>query len=407
MGGRVIRGRSQGRAAAGLAQKILAGTPAAALPVAETPTDTVLDYRTLGRFGLSPDNVPAGTLFLNAPVSPYERYKTAIWCGLAILVISLPAAILLAAALAARRRVESRLIESERRYRELVENAHALILRFDATGRLVFVNEYTERLLGYSRKELLGGEVSFWPPAPANLSGLLARAMTAPETLAGNESENMVTARGGRQVFVHWDNRPVLGDDGHPEGWLAVGTDITARRLAEDALSVRVLAEEELSAFGRELLAAAPGDVNRALGHLLTAFGVDRVAWFVNCAAPDIGACCRLVTDVCRPGLDPQTGNPVMERIPYSIDGFRWADILSGGDTISGLVDEFTEKQRHIFAHFGIRTVLAAPVVVNGTWDGFLAVGETRRPHRFSHFEQTLLTTAASLLSAHLSRPCA
>jgi PAS domain S-box-containing protein len=405
LGGQVVRGMYMGRAAAAIAKQILAGTPASAIPVADTPTEAVLDEEGMKRFGISPSRAPVGTVFINGPASAYERYKVLIWCILAALAVSLPASILLGATLAGRRRIEAKLAENERRYRELVENAHALILRFDAAGRLVFVNEYAERLLGYTREELLGGTVNFWPTSPANLSGLLARAMAAPETLAAGESENQVIARDGRQVYIHWDNQVLLGDDGRPEGWLAVGSDITARRLAEDALAARVLAEEELSAFGRELLTDAPGAVNRAFKHLLTALSVDRANWFENLDDPEFGRCCRLVAEVCSAGQEPKIDHPAMARIPYELDGFRWADTFAAGDTISGLAEDFPESVQSIFKHFGVQAVLAAPVVVNGVWSGFLVAIDARKPRSFSRFEQTLLVTAASLLSAHLSRP--
>jgi PAS domain S-box-containing protein len=405
IGGRLLQGESQGRTAADMAKRILNGTPADDIPVAEAPTETILNYRAMERFGIAPGKAPDETEFINEPSSVYERYKLVFWCGAAILVVSFPASILLAGALASRRRVEARLAENERRYRELVENAHSLILRFDATGRLVFVNEYAERLLGYSRQELLEGKVSFWPTTPANLSGLLARAISAPETLGGGDSENEVTTKDGRRVYVHWDNRPLLREDGQPEGWLAVGADITNRRLAEDALAARILAEKELSDFAQELLANAPGAINRAIRRLLTALSVDRATWFENFEDPEFGPCCRLVGEACAPNLPPQADDPYMSRVSYALDEFLWARGLENGETVSGLVGEFPETLQEVLRQFSIQAVMAAPIVINGSWNGFLAVGETRLSRRFSRLEQTFLVSAANLLSVHLSRP--
>ncbi|MHC1713469.1 MAG: ABC transporter substrate binding protein [Solidesulfovibrio sp.] len=405
LGGRVVRAESQGRAAAAMAQKILAGVSADDIPVTDSTSEPVLDSLTMKRFALSPAKAPPETIYINEPGSPYERYKLAIWCGAIVLFVSLPAVIILAGVLASRRRVEARLAENERRYRELVENAHSLILRFDAAGRLVFVNEYAKRLLGYSRQELLDGKVSFWPTSPANLPGLLVRAITAPETLGRGDSENEVTTKDGRRVYVRWDNRPLLRDDGQPEGWLAVGADITDRRLAEDALAARILAEEELSGFARDLLADAPGAVNRALRRLLTALGVDRAAWFENFEDPELGLCWRFGGEACSPALSPQADNPRMSRIPFGLDEFLWANGLGNGETISGLAGEFPETQQEVFRYLGVQAVMAAPIVINGVWGGFLAVGETRLPRRFSRLDQTFLVTAANLLAVYLSRP--
>lgn len=404
VGGRVQRGAAQGRAAAGIVRQVLAGRRPGDIPVADVLSEPILDYAAMQQHSLSFDRVPKNTVFENLPISPYERNKPLVWSAAAALAVFVPGAGILAVLLGARRRTAARLAESELRYRELVESANSLILRFDASGRLVFVNEYAERLLGYSRGEMLAGKAVFWPAAPPDLSSLLARAMASPDSLSAGVSENEITAKDGRRVYLHWDNRPLVGPDGRPEGWLAVGSDITARRLAEEALAARALAEEELALFGRELLGGALDAVDKALVRLLTAFSLGRAAWFANFDDPVQGACCRLAGEAHAAGLAPRRGYPGMDKIPYSIDGYQWADRLMAGELIAGTLEDFSENIREIVQVFDVLAVLAAPVTRNGVWAGFLAVGEVRRPRKFTRQEQSLLSTAASLLSAHLSR---
>ena len=404
VGGRVARGFAQGRAAAGIVARILAGQPARDIPVQDVPSETVVDYQAMARFGLSMDRVPAGTTIINQPATVYEQHKGLLWAGVAALAVFVPGASGLGWLLAARRRTEARLLESERRYRQLVECANSLILRFDATGRLLFVNEYAERLLGYTRAEMLAGKASFWPAAPPDLSSLLARAMAAPQSLSGGSSENEITSTDGRRVYLHWDNRPLYDAAGRSEGWLAVGSDITARRLAEEALAARALAEEELALFGRELLTDAPNAADRALTRLLSAFALGRALWLENVEDETLGLCCRLAGEACAAGLTLKRGQPDLERIPYSLDAFQWADRLAAGEIIAGVVEDFPQTVQAVLQVFGLTAVLAAPVTLHGLWFGFVAVGEVRTPRRFTRQEQALLSTAASLLSAHLSR---
>jgi len=49
-----------------------------------------------------------------------------------------------------------KLLESESRYRELVENANSIILRKNAKGKITFFNEYAEKFIGFSKNEVLG-----------------------------------------------------------------------------------------------------------------------------------------------------------------------------------------------------------------------------------------------------------
>ncbi|WP_083634729.1 ABC transporter substrate binding protein [Desulfovibrio sp. DV] len=404
LGGRVLRAAAQGRAAASIVGQILAGRPAGDIPVVDIPAEMVVDYTEMQRFGLSMDRVPAKATLINEPATVFEQHKGLLWAGAAALAVFVPGGCILGWLLAARRRTEARLLESERRYRELVESANSLILRFDATGRLLFVNEYAERLLGYTRSELLAGKAVFWPAAPPDLSSLLARAMAAPQSLARGDSENEITTKDGHRVYLHWDNQPLFDATGKPEGWLAVGSDITARRLAEEALAARAMAEEELSIFGRELLADAPDAVDRALTRLLTAFSLGRAVWFENVEDETHGLGCRLAGEACAAGLTLQRGHPDVAFIPYSLDGFQWADRLAAGECIAGPVDDFPETVQNIMRAFDLTSVLAAPVTCRNVWAGAIVVGDVRTRRTFTRQEQSLLSTAASLLSAHLSR---
>ena len=49
-----------------------------------------------------------------------------------------------------------KLRESEKKYRELVENANSMILRRDPAGKITFFNEYAQKFFGLSEKEILG-----------------------------------------------------------------------------------------------------------------------------------------------------------------------------------------------------------------------------------------------------------
>ncbi len=49
-----------------------------------------------------------------------------------------------------------KLQSSEKKYRELVQNANSIILRIDTGGRIIFFNEFAQRFFGYTEEELIG-----------------------------------------------------------------------------------------------------------------------------------------------------------------------------------------------------------------------------------------------------------
>jgi len=129
-----------------------------------------------------------------------------------------------------------RLEQSERKYRELVENASSIIMRITCDHTITFFNEYAQRLFGYAEDEVLGHHV-VGTIAPAvdsagrDLSAMFQSITADPEKYASNENENI--CKDGRRIWVHWTNRAVRNDRGKLIEFLCVGTDITERRQAE------------------------------------------------------------------------------------------------------------------------------------------------------------------------------
>ncbi|GFK93578.1 Phytochrome-like protein cph2 [Fundidesulfovibrio magnetotacticus] len=87
IGGRILTGPDQGRAAAELVLMVLAGTPAGSIPVMmRSPTTPIFDYHVMERFGVSPASLPPGSEVLNRPFSLWHTYRLQIM-GVALLVL--------------------------------------------------------------------------------------------------------------------------------------------------------------------------------------------------------------------------------------------------------------------------------------------------------------------------------
>ncbi|WP_295391776.1 ABC transporter substrate binding protein [uncultured Thiodictyon sp.] len=88
LGGHILTGADQGRAAGDLALRILEGTPVADLPVVMTsPATDLFDYRAMQRFGIARRALPSGSVVINHPVSVWELYRWRIVITLIVLAL--------------------------------------------------------------------------------------------------------------------------------------------------------------------------------------------------------------------------------------------------------------------------------------------------------------------------------
>lgn len=132
-----------------------------------------------------------------------------------------------------------RLVENERKYRELVEHANSIILRWRSDGSIVFLNEYGLRFFGYTAEEMVGRHVvgTIVPDSGSDghdLRQLIEQITEDPLAFEQNVNENM--RRDGTRVWVAWTNRLVRDERGQIVEILSVGTDVTGRRKADEAI---------------------------------------------------------------------------------------------------------------------------------------------------------------------------
>ncbi|MFA6240187.1 MAG: PAS domain S-box protein [Candidatus Hydrogenedentales bacterium] len=138
-----------------------------------------------------------------------------------------------------RKAAEEALRASERKYRELVQNASSIILRIDREGRITFFNEFAQSFFGYSADEILGQYavgtiVPLTDRGGRDLPKMVDDLLVRPEHYANNENENV--RKNGERVWIAWTNTAVRDVHGDIQEILCVGNDVSERKRAEDEL---------------------------------------------------------------------------------------------------------------------------------------------------------------------------
>jgi PAS domain S-box-containing protein len=125
----------------------------------------------------------------------------------------------------------------------------------------------------------------------ADLTTLAQGIVTQPEKYANNVNENV--CRDGRRVWMAWTNKPIFDEKGQVVEILAVGTDITERKRAEEAMresEARFRDTFELSAIGNSLTGRDGRllNVNQALADML-GFSIEELqqGTFAEISHPD------------------------------------------------------------------------------------------------------------------------
>jgi two-component system sensor histidine kinase/response regulator len=138
-----------------------------------------------------------------------------------------------------RKRTEEALRQSEVQYRDLVQTANCIILRWDSNGNIIYLNDYGQKLFGFDTQEIIGRNVvgTIVPETETSgrdLQALMVDICQHPENYLFNENENL--CQNGDRVWIVWANKPILDAQGNLIEILSVGTDATERKRAQQAL---------------------------------------------------------------------------------------------------------------------------------------------------------------------------
>jgi len=164
-----------------------------------------------------------------------------------------------------RRQAQEALLESERRFRELLETIQMVALIVDNDGVVEYCNEFTAQLLGCSRGEILGRNwFEHFVPEPDRARIIALFRGPGGWNNFPRHSQNLLRTCSGRLRTIDWDTTPLYEPSGKIRGAAGIGRDLTERLAVEEELR----RAQHMEAVGR-----LAGGVAHDFNNLLTVVG--------------------------------------------------------------------------------------------------------------------------------------
>src|SRR5919199_542091 len=185
-----------------------------------------------------PESLPLNQRGISVEYSlPIQGKRT--WFSASVSALSENTVLWVARDMSDRKLAEEALRQSEANYRNLVQTANSIIIRFDTQGRIRYLNDYGQTFFGYEESQILGRTlletiVPETETSGRDLKQFLSNLFQDPDSYLRMENENI--CRDGTRVWVTWSNKPILDEQGQLVEILSVGNDITKRKQAEEAL---------------------------------------------------------------------------------------------------------------------------------------------------------------------------
>ncbi len=248
LGGIVVSGPAQGRAAAGLALQVLRSRPSP-LPAVlmHSPNVPMFDYNQLLRFDVDMASLPPDSTIINRPITFYTQHKLLIWSGAIGVGMMLLCILWLAAALLARRTAERALRRRTAELSTILDALPALVwVSLDPECRVITGNRAVNELFGVStgmnvsQTSAEQGQAIAIKHVRPDGSEYQAEELPMQQAIASGKpvysEEFSYILPDGRALPVSGNATPLFDEQGRPRGAVAVYWDITERKRAVEAL---------------------------------------------------------------------------------------------------------------------------------------------------------------------------
>lgn len=295
-----------------------------------------------------------------------------------------------------RKRAAAALEESEARYRALFENASDIVYTHDLQGNFTSVNAATERIVGYTREEVMNMNIAD-VVAPDHMDRALD--MIGRKLIEGTATtyELDSVTKNGRRVLLEVNSQLIYAQ-GVPIGVQGIARDITERHRVEQELRSREQKQAAIAELGQTALARTdlPAVFDDAVRCVTRTLGADYCTVTELLSERDVLQSCA--------GFGWKSGLMGHSGVPTGAGSQAGFALLHGRPVLSANLeteDRFAVPK--VLRDHGAQSGMS--VIIHGSGQPFGALSAfARKRNAFSQSDVHFLQSVANVLAAAIAR---
>jgi PAS domain S-box-containing protein len=303
-----------------------------------------------------------------------------------------------------RKNTEKAILASKERAELLNKVLPSGMFTVDKNKKVTSWNNAAERLTGYTTSEVIGKECILFSITPCvEKCGLYAE--DVPKPIFGREC--LIRKKDGTLINILKNVDALKDEKGNIIGGIECFVDITEKK--QNELDIRrkdnIL---EAAAFSAERLINTHhwndciDDILEKLGE---AVETGRVCLFQNRKDSNDKVISATAFEWSSSNARKDLQQPVVKDRNFDEIGLsRLRALLESGMPISGLIDDFPENEKQIFAKGEVKSILVIPVFADSKWWGFIKFDDFTVERKWTKTEIELLRAIADLIGSTIRR---
>lgn len=150
-----------------------------------------------------------------------------------------------------KKQTEKKLIESEKRYRQLIENITEEVWEIDKDDNYTYITPGSLDIYGLSPEEMIGKTPFDFMPAKESIRVREIFSKIKDGAKPFYNLENIIRHVNGREIYIEKTGVPFFDNDGNLLGYRGTDIDITEKR--QNEINIQTLVESTVGLFGDQL----------------------------------------------------------------------------------------------------------------------------------------------------------